>query len=108
MRNAIYCALAAYYTINGKKVHKEQEKNTCKSVTMPEKPRAKDTVCIYTKTEVPPREPPFWKGKRMQSISNFRGYYANRGNGMELCSSDVSNLYAKDTVCIYTKTEVPP
>ena len=46
MRNAIYGALAAYYTISGKKVHKEQEKNTCKAVTMSESLFAKDTARI--------------------------------------------------------------
>ncbi len=32
---------------------------------------------------------PFWKGRRTQWMWSFRGSYGNRGNGMELRSSDV-------------------
>ena len=43
--------------------------------------------------QIPKRESPerlpFWKGRRTKRICSFRGSYANRGNGMELRSSDV-------------------
>ena len=55
----------------------------------------KDAARKYQNGGLPVR-PPIWKGRRTQRICSFRGSYANRGNGMELGSSDVYNLYTKD------------